>query len=235
MTRVAVIAGAGGGGTATGLELGRRGYHVVLLDSRAESADAAVAAVVASGGTAEGHALDLLDLPAVTALRDDLVARHGGIDVLVHLVGGWRGSKGLEAAAAENWFALNPPIVGTLATLTSVMGDDVRASDAGRAVMVTSTATSRPTAGNIAYVAAKSAAEAWMAGVADAFTGSAASSVVVAVKALLTDAMVEANPGKEWPGYTHVTDLAAAIADACTAPVDNGARLDLTAAGYSGA
>ena len=244
MTRrpVAVIAGAGGAGAATASALASRGFAVVVLDSRPEAAQAAADAVdavgtvgtVGGGAVAEGHGIDLLDIPAVTALRDDLVDRLGGVDVIVHLVGGWRGSKTLDLTSVENWQALHPPVVGTLATLTAVFGGAVRSSGQGRAFMVTSTTASTPTAGNIAYAAAKSAAEAWMAGVADYFRDSEASSVTVAVKALLTDQMVEADPQKSWPGYTHVRDLASAIAAACTGPIENGRRLDLTAAGYSG-
>ena len=62
--------------------------------------------------------------------------------------------------------------------------------------MVTSTTASTPTAGNIAYAAAKSAAEAWMAGVAHFLRDSQAASVVVAVKALLTDQMVGRRAGQ---------------------------------------
>ena len=54
--------------------------------------------------------------------------------------------------------------------------------------------------------------------------------VVIAVKALLTDAMIEADPSKEWPGYTHVSALGDAIAAVCTNAVENGSRVDLTTA-----
>jgi NAD(P)-dependent dehydrogenase (short-subunit alcohol dehydrogenase family) len=230
---VAVIAGAGGGGTATALSLAAEGYRVVLLDSRAEAAESAAASVREAGGEAEAHGIDLLDADAVQALRDDLVARLGRVDVVVHLVGGWRGTRTLERASVDNWNALNPPIVGTLAVLTTVFAEDLKGSPVGRAVMVTSTTASNPTAGNIAYAAAKSAAEAWMAGVAHFLRESDSASVVVAVKALLTDAMIEAEPDKEWPGYTHVRDLGSAIASLCAGPAENGSRVDLTAAGYS--
>ena len=96
--------------------------------------------------------------------------------------------------------------------------------------MVTSTTAATPTAGNIAYAAAKSAAEAWMTGVAHFLRDSDAASVMVAVKALLTDQMVAADPEKEWPGYTHVRDLAQAIASLSTTAAENGSRVDLTAA-----
>jgi NADP-dependent 3-hydroxy acid dehydrogenase YdfG len=232
-TPVAIVAGTGGAGTAVALELCAVGHHVVLLDSRLEAAEAARGAVIAAGGSAEAHAVDLLDADAVTTLRSELIGRLDRIDVLVHLVGGWRGSKTLELASVDNWLALNPPIVGTLAVLTAVFADDIRQSDSGRVFMVTSTTAATPTAGNIAYAAAKSAAEAWMAGVAHFLRDSQAASVVVAVKALLTDQMVAADPDKQWPGYTHVRVLGSAIAGACAQSPGNGSRMDLTTGEYS--
>ncbi len=234
MTRpVSIVAGAGAGGAAVARELTGLGHHVVVLDSRLEAAQRVADPLVAAGGSVEAVALDLLDTNAVVAFRDELVARTGRVDVLVHLVGGWRGSPTLDLASVENWNALHPPIVGTLAVLTAVFGEDVRTSPAGRVLMVTSTAAAKPTAGNIAYAAAKSAAEAWMAGVAHFLRDSDGRSVVVAVKALLHDGMTAAEPDREWPGYTHVDDLAREIAAVCSRPIDNGMRLDLTDPGYS--
>jgi len=230
---VAIVAGAGAGGRSTAVALADKGFHIVVLDTRAEAAADVVRAVAEAGGAAEGHSVDLLDVPEVRALRTDLLGRLGRVDVLVHLVGGWRGSSGVDIEAVDNWNALQPPIVGTLATLTAVFGEDVRNAPRGRAFMVTSTTAQRPTAGNVAYAAAKSAAEAWMAGLAHGWRDADAASVVVAVKALLTDAMREKDPDKEFPGYTHVDDLGRAIADAATGPIENGSRLDLTAEGYS--
>jgi len=225
MSPVAVVAGAGAAGTATASALQQAGYHVVLVDHRLSNARRAADAV---GGDAEAFEVDLGDVAATTVLRDDLLARLGRVDVIVHLVGGWRGSKTLDAASVENWLALNPPVVGTLAVLTAVFGEAVKASPNGRAFMVTSTTAARPTVGNIAYAAAKRASEAWMEGVAEYFKDTKARSVVVAVKALLTDAMIADDPSKAWPGYTHVNDLATRIAADCTGDVRNGARVDLT-------
>ncbi len=230
---VAVVAGAGGAGAATAKALGAAGYHVVVLDARVDPALAVADELAAAGASAEAHGVDLLDADAVTALRDDLVGRRGRVDVLVHLVGGWRGTSTLELASVENWNALHPPIVGTLAVLTAVFGPDVRVSPGGRVLMVTSTTAARPTAGNIAYAAAKSAAEAWMGGVAHYLRDTSSASVTVAVKALLTDQMVAADPQKEWPGYTHVDALARAITNLSTSDVANGSRVDLTTAEYS--
>ena len=135
---VAVIAGAGGGGIATAVSLARAGYRLVVLDSRQEAADAAVA--VLGDVDARAFAVDLLDVEAVVALRERLIEDLGQVDAVIHLVGGWRGGKTLGLSSVEDWAALNPPIVGTLATLTAVFGPDVLGSAVGRVVMVTSTA-----------------------------------------------------------------------------------------------
>ncbi len=230
---VAIIAGAGGAGAAAAASMAEAGYYVVVLNRQLDDAKAVSDALVADGHPAEAHSVDLLDADAVAQVRDDLVSRLGRIDVLVHLVGGWRGSPTLDRASVDNWIALSPPIVGTLAVLTAVFVDDIRRSDVGRVFMVTSTAAAKPTGGNIAYASAKAAAEAWMLGVAHVLRDSAASSVTVVVKALLTDEMTAAEPEKAWPGYTHVRVLAEAIAAASTSPAGNGSRLDLTAE-YSG-
>lgn len=228
---VAVIAGAGGGGIATAVSLARAGYRLVVLDSRQEAADAAVAAL--GDVDARAFAVDLLDVDAVVALRERLIEDLGQVDAVIHLVGGWRGGKTLGLSSVEDWAALNPPIVGTLATLTAVFGPDVLGSAVGRVVMVTSTAAATPTAGNIAYAAAKSAAQAWMVGVAHFLRDTQAASVTVAVKALLTDAMAAADPDRDWTGFTHVRDLGDAIAEVCTGPAFNGAQVDLTRPPYS--
>ena len=223
---VAVVAGSGGGGTAAAVSLAAAGFVVVVLDRSLEKAQAVVDTL--AGATAEAHGLDLGDPAAVQAIGDDLLDRYGRVDVLVHLVGGWRGSPSLDAAAVENWQALHPPIVGTLAVLTSVFGDAIRRSPQGRVFMVTSTTAIAPSVGNIAYAAAKRAAEGWMAGVADYFRETSSASVTMAVQALLTDDMIAAEPDKSWSGYTHVRDLASAITALCTSVAVNGSRVDLT-------
>ncbi len=231
--RAALVAGAGAAGAACARSLSGRGFHVVVVDSRPEAAEAAVAPLLAEGHSAEAHGMDLLDFDAVSALRDRLAGSLGGMDVLVHLVGGWRGSKSLGRESVENWTALHPPIVGTLATVTAAFGDDVKAAPAGRVFMVTSTAVASPTAGNIAYVAAKAAAEAWMGGVAQHFSQSPAAAVTLAVKALLTYDMIAAQPDRQWSGYTHVDTLAETVATLAKGEVANGARIDLSSTEYS--
>ena len=94
--------------------------------------------------------------------------------------------------------------------------------------MVTSTEARKPTAGNIAYASAKAAAEAWMQGVSDYFRDTEASAVTIAVKALLTDEMIAANPKRDFLGFTHVNYLAEVITNLILGDAINGSCIDLT-------
>src|SRR4029453_3617119 len=64
-----------------------RGAHVVLADIDAEAGQAAAAAVRGAGGGAEAFPCDGTDDEQVAAMRDDLVERHGGVDILINNAG----------------------------------------------------------------------------------------------------------------------------------------------------
>lgn len=225
---VVIVAGAGIAGAALTQQLVTHGVHVVLLDANADAAAAVAEPLIRDRLPVTWQVIDLLDSEQIIELRDKLIADFGRIDGVIHLVGGWRGSPTLDLASVKNWIALSPPIVGTLANLTAVLSEAIRASDRGRIVMVTSTAARKPTAGNIAYASAKAAAEAWMQGVSHYFRDSDAAAVTVAVKALLTDQMIVANPEKDFSGFTHVSHLAEVITDLVIGDAVNGSRIDLT-------
>ncbi len=220
---VAVILGAGMGGRAAALALGAD-HLVIVVDRREDLAREAAAPV-----SGEAAVVDLLDVDDVIRFRDDVVARHGRIDAVVHLVGGWQGSKTVDLGALEAWDAIAPGVFGTVRTTTVAFRDALIASG-GCYVIVSSTAASKPTAGNVAYATAKAAAETWVAGLAHSFKDTSARAVIVAVKALVDAAMREAQPDQAFPGYTDTVDLAAAIHGIVGGDTPNGVRRDLTEA-----
>ncbi len=99
----------------------------------------------------------------------------------------------------------------------------------GRFVLVSSSQAQRPDGTNASYAAAKAAAEAWTLALADSFAGTTATANIVVVNAILTPAMREANPDKEYPSFTPVEHIAEAIAFLCSDEADrmNGKRLAL--------
>lgn len=220
---VAIVLGAGMGGRAVALALGAD-YHVIVVDRREDLAREAAAPV-----SGEAAVVDLLDVDDVIRFRDDVLARHGHIDAVVHLVGGWQGSKTVDLGALEAWDSIAPGVFVTVRTTTVAFRDALIASG-GCYLIVSSTAASKPTAGNVAYATAKAAAETWVGGLAHSFKDTSARAVIVAVKALVDASMREAQPDQAFAGYTDTVDLAAAIHGIVEGDTPNGVRRDLTEA-----
>jgi NADP-dependent 3-hydroxy acid dehydrogenase YdfG len=224
---VVVVAGAGGGaGAAVVRRLASAGAVVVTADRSLESTQSLVDEI--SG--LHPYAVDLLDELATNTWAQSVAAEFGRVDGVVHLVGGWRGGKGITEADLADWEFLSGLLVRTVQHTTRAFHDQLRASPIGRFVLVSSAEASRPTAKNASYGAAKAAAEAWTLAVADSFRGSQAAATIVVVKALLTPQMRAAKPDSAFKGYTDVADLADTIAGLWDKPADdiNGERLWLT-------
>jgi NADP-dependent 3-hydroxy acid dehydrogenase YdfG len=224
---VVVVAGAGGGaGAAVVRRLASVGAVVVTADRSLESTESLVAEIPAI----HPYAVDLLDEVATNAWAQSVAAEFGRVDGVVHLVGGWRGGKGITEADLADWDFLSGLLVRTVQHTTRAFHDHLRASPIGRFVLVSAAEASRPTAKNASYAAAKAAAEAWTLAVADSFRGSQAAATIIIVKALVTPQMRAAKPDAAFTGYTDVADLAEAIVSRWGPPADkiNGERAWLT-------
>jgi NAD(P)-dependent dehydrogenase (short-subunit alcohol dehydrogenase family) len=180
----------------------------VLVDNNQERLDEVTEAVAAAGGKAEGSVVDLLDETATRRWVRDVEDRHGRVDGLVHLVGGWRGGVHLAEADLADWDLLHDLLIRTVQHTSRAAYEPLRRSPGGRYVLISSIQATRPTADNSCYAAAKAAAEAWTLSLADAFKGSPAAATIVVLKALLTPTMRQAKPDAKFTGYTGVDELA---------------------------
>src|SRR5262245_45546277 len=90
---VAIVTGAGalgdgiGNGRAASILLAREGMHVALLDLERAAAERTHAMIESEGGSSVVLACDVTDPKACERAVGDVVARWGGLDVLVNNVG----------------------------------------------------------------------------------------------------------------------------------------------------
>lgn len=219
---ILVTGGSSASGIAVARALGAAGHRVLTVGSD----DVRItAAAVEAGHGATPLVSDLASLDSVREL--EVTVRDlgiEGIDGVIHLVGGWRGAKGIEDQTDEDWNSMERSAVTTLRNVSRVFYSHLEASPHGRLAMVSSTTAAAPTAAAASYAAAKAAAEAWTLAVADGFrraqSGNAgtpdapaeqhSAAVVFVVKALVDSAMREAHPERRFPGFTDVEELATA-------------------------
>ncbi|MFW6693279.1 SDR family NAD(P)-dependent oxidoreductase [Streptomyces sp. MAR4 CNX-425] len=239
---VAVAGAAGPAGRAALRRLAAAGAVVVGCDADAERLAGAVGAArdAAGGATVTGDTVDLLDPAAARAWAERIERDHGRVDGLVHLVGGWRGSRSFADTDLDDWAVLHDLLLRTVQHTSLAFDEPLRRSDRGRYVLVSAAGAGQPTAGNAAYAAAKAGAEAWTLAMADGFRKAgraedpdvpAAAAVILVVKALVNEEMRKAKPNARFAGFTDVDDLAGDIAAVWDRPAEelNGTRLWLTA------
>jgi NAD(P)-dependent dehydrogenase (short-subunit alcohol dehydrogenase family) len=178
----------------------------------------------------DGRVVDLLDEDAARGWCAALVERFGGVDCLLHLVGGWRGGQPLQEAPLSDWALLHDLLIRTVQHTTRAFHDALLASGHGRFVLVSAKQAQAPSNSNAAYAAAKAAAEAWTLALADGFQESRATANIVVVDAILTPAMREQAPAGDYAAFTPAEHLAEAIAFLCSDAAEkmNGQRLPLT-------
>jgi len=169
---------------------------------------AAGATVVAAGRDADRLA-DVVALdperivPSVVDLSDEkntkewaqgLLAEHGRIDGLMHLVGGWRGGKGIVESDLADWDFLHVNLIRTLQHATRALHDPLLQSPHGRVAIISSTGLDKPRATNAAYLTAKAGAEMWLLALADSFQESNAAASIGRIMALVTPRMQNEKP-----------------------------------------
>ena len=222
--RVIAIAGAGGGlGPTVAKRFADAGATIALTDRDADK--------LAELGEGLGLPKDRLDVAVVDLLDEEaargwcasLLERFGRVDGLMHLVGGWRGGDPIESFDLADYELLHDLLVKTTMFVTRAFHDALIDSGAGRFAIVSSKQAQIPEGTNAAYASTKGAAETWTLALADSFAGTGATANIVVVNAILTPAMREAHPRKEYPGFTPVEAIAEALAFICS---DDGARMN---------
>jgi NAD(P)-dependent dehydrogenase (short-subunit alcohol dehydrogenase family) len=168
--RTAVVTGATGAiGAALSRGLGRAGAAVALVARRTEPLERLAASLERGGVEAGAWSADVLDQARLERVRDEVVGRFGGIDVLLNVAGGnvpeatlapGADPFGIELSAVRQVVELN--LLGTVAAV-SAFGPAMAADDgADRSIVnVSSMAAQRALTRVGGYGAAKAAVDAY--------------------------------------------------------------------------
>jgi len=153
--KVAVVTGASRGiGRAISEMLARQGALVALTDVLGDAAGQAAHEVVASGGKAEGYAMDVTDTAGVQATIGKILERHSRVDILVNNAGIVRDNVALRLKR-EDWdVVLNVNLSGTFTCSQAVLRAMMR-QRGGRIINISSVVGQMGNAGQSNYAASK--------------------------------------------------------------------------------
>jgi NAD(P)-dependent dehydrogenase (short-subunit alcohol dehydrogenase family) len=158
--RIALVTGASRGiGAAVAEKLAADGVHVVLTARTAKDLEAVEQRIFDAGGSATIAPLDLTETGSIDRLASALRERWGRVDIIVlnaAMLGTLSPIPVIDAAEFNRVLTLN--LLAQQAMIAS-FDDLLRASDAGRLVVMTSSVGSKPRAYWGAYGASKAALE----------------------------------------------------------------------------
>jgi acyl-CoA synthetase (AMP-forming)/AMP-acid ligase II/NAD(P)-dependent dehydrogenase (short-subunit alcohol dehydrogenase family) len=166
--KVVLVTGASSGiGEATARRLGGAGATVLLVARRVELLEALRDEITAGGGTAFVHPCDLSDPERAAALAREVLAQYDRVDVVVSNAGlsirRWLSQSYDRFGDFERTIRIN--YLGPVALLLGLL-PSMRERGSGHIVNVATMGVDFPALRWSAYIASKSAFEAWLSGVA---------------------------------------------------------------------
>ncbi|TCM40695.1 SDR family NAD(P)-dependent oxidoreductase [Novosphingobium sp. ST904] len=160
---VIVTGGFGILGAAVAAAFAQAGNKVARIDF-APAARGPLAGALDVGG------VDLADAGATGEALAQIVAAHGGIDVLVNVAGGFTWET-LEGGSIAAWAKMQAMNLTTAATISQLALPELRKSAAGRIVNIGAGAALKAGAGMGAYAASKSGVHRLTEALAEELTG----------------------------------------------------------------
>lgn len=156
LNSLAVVTGGGAGiGRAIAIGLAAEGRNVAVLDVREELAKETAATIVGAGGRADAFHVDIADMDSVTAVRDQVEAKHGPCQVLVNNAG-WEEIHRFMDTSSDFWQKiLNINLLGPVAVTHAFAQRMIEAGEGGRVINISSDAGRVGSSGEVVYSGAK--------------------------------------------------------------------------------
>jgi NAD(P)-dependent dehydrogenase (short-subunit alcohol dehydrogenase family) len=153
--RVVVIGGTSGIGRALSLGLAQHGAVVVPSGRRLAHVEEACREIKAAGGRTFPHVVDVARRESIDALRDAVVERFGGVDVLLYAAGFTLKQPTLEVSEEQWSCIMDTNLTGALRACQSFFAP-LRESGSGRIINIVSLGSFRAFQEVAAYCASKS-------------------------------------------------------------------------------
>jgi len=185
--RTAIVTGAGRGiGRAIAELLAKNGVTVICVSKSPDSCGGAAAAIVAAGGKAKAHAVDVADGAAVARASEALLTEFGKIDILVNNAGITRDGL-LARMSDEDWNAVVSTNLTSAFHWTKHIGWPMCRARWGRIVNIASVVGLTGNAGQANYAAAKAGLIGFTKSIAKEFAKRGVTANVVAPGFIKTD------------------------------------------------
>jgi NAD(P)-dependent dehydrogenase (short-subunit alcohol dehydrogenase family) len=230
INRTVVIAGAAGGlGSVATARFAAGGANVVLLGRTLDKLEELAAELKLPAERYLALAADLSNAQEVDSALKAVTVKFKSVDVLINLVGGWIGGKGIfDTQQSEIDSMLEQHLYASYALIRGFV-PPMLAAGWGRVIAVSSPNASRPPGKNSPYAIGKSAMEALMLSLAQEVKGRGVTANLVLVKAIDVKHEREIKPSEENKGWTSPEEISATLYHLCSeeAGVINGARIPL--------
>ena len=197
--RIALVTGATRGiGRAAALALAGAGAQVIALGRTQGALEELDDAIAAAGGPRPALVpIDLTEPDGLDALGGELHRRYGRIDILVHAAAMLGGLWPVAHIDPRQWDRVVATNLTATYRLIRSLEPLLRASDAARAIFLTSGAAAHPSAFWGAYATTKAGMEAMVRAWADEIEHTGVRAVLVNPGAMRTRMRAEAFPGED--------------------------------------
>jgi NAD(P)-dependent dehydrogenase (short-subunit alcohol dehydrogenase family) len=197
--RAALVTGATRGiGRAAALALGAAGAQVIAVGRTQGALEDLDDAIRAAGGPRPALVpMDLTNGPGVDQLGGEIFRRHGKLDVMVHAAAILGGLRPVAHIPPDIWDTVLATNLTCVFRLIRSMEPLLKASDAGRAIFLTSGIAARPRAFWGSYAATKAGLEALVRCWADEVDGSPLRAVILDPGRMRTRMREQAYPGED--------------------------------------